>query len=596
MKKSVKKRVHELMLSALDIARLEWQLDTYEFDDEAFELRNTQRDLLIDQYKILSEGLFSDAHCQARSLYLYAYNKAAYLINQPNRASESIHMTYEIRNAHYVEQHVELDDTRSTVSQDGTVTSAASYDEADDLSDDKDESASDDNQSSYVEFNESVFASAFQEACRRIREIDPLDIKTRHPFFSQSRPLPFWPSRLLRAVRTNRIKSVAAMLERGAFDHSVDSQGNTALHIACNQNLIDMIRLLLQHQLNTTVVNKHGRTVMQEAVARHHIPIVSLLLQHELKTQGTYVLPEDLLQMICDNAAHCDHPAEVMPCLLMLNGQGVLTPENTRYLSKIIDRHSSRMDCVRSLHTLHTTRLLQTYLETYQHTDPTQVLHHAIIARDTSFVDTLIQAGFDIELQDQHHRTPLHTSIQEGNIETTRLLLCAGSNIMARDNHGFTALHMASQHNDLDTVQAILQGIKTDDIKTHMDNRTSDGKTALMIAKAHRQDDLVELLEGYYSYQARLNRINYTGDIPEHMKSTISGDIMNDPITISSGITYDRRELHQWFGQKHTTTCPITRRTISRDQLAFASTVYLKNMIEQFVTAKEQAHHARLSP
>ena len=167
---------------------------------------------------------------------------------------------------------------------------------------------------------------------------------------------------------------------------------------------------------------------------------------------------------------------------------------------------------------------------------------------------------------------------------------------MARDNHGFTALHMASQHNDLDTVQAILQGIKTDDIKTHMDNRTSDGKTALMIAKAHRQDDLVELLEGYCSYQARLNRINYTGDIPEHMKSTISGDIMNDPITISSGITFDRRELHQWFGQKHSTTCPITRRTISRDQLAFASTVYLKNMIEQFVTAKEQEHHARLSP
>lgn len=139
MRQSVKKRrIHELMLYALAAARLEWQLDSIKSkydtqqndydsdensdagmvdeygeslisDDEYSGYQDTtdleiQFEHCFSQYMALAEGVLSDAEKDARYLYQYAYNKGAYWISRPDRASDSMYMSNETYHAYYAKQ------------------------------------------------------------------------------------------------------------------------------------------------------------------------------------------------------------------------------------------------------------------------------------------------------------------------------------------------------------------------------------------------------------------------------------------------------------------------------------------------------------
>ncbi|XP_073128150.1 E3 ubiquitin-protein ligase PUB23-like [Henckelia pumila] len=47
-------------------------------------------------------------------------------------------------------------------------------------------------------------------------------------------------------------------------------------------------------------------------------------------------------------------------------------------------------------------------------------------------------------------------------------------------------------------------------------------------------------------------------DIPEDFRCPISMELMKDPVTISTGVTYDRKNIHKWFHTYKKTTCPAT--------------------------------------
>ncbi|KAG6764334.1 hypothetical protein POTOM_031800 [Populus tomentosa] len=56
-----------------------------------------------------------------------------------------------------------------------------------------------------------------------------------------------------------------------------------------------------------------------------------------------------------------------------------------------------------------------------------------------------------------------------------------------------------------------------------------------------------------------------TGDIevtvPNHFRCPVSLDLMNDPVTMSSGITYDRESIEKWI-EAGNVTCPITNKVL----------------------------------
>ncbi|KAL3517305.1 hypothetical protein ACH5RR_024207 [Cinchona calisaya] len=53
-----------------------------------------------------------------------------------------------------------------------------------------------------------------------------------------------------------------------------------------------------------------------------------------------------------------------------------------------------------------------------------------------------------------------------------------------------------------------------------------------------------------------------TGDVPPLFICPISLEIMKDPVTISTGMTYDRESIHKWLFQYKHNTCPVTKQTL----------------------------------
>ncbi|XP_020225250.1 E3 ubiquitin-protein ligase PUB22 [Cajanus cajan] len=51
-------------------------------------------------------------------------------------------------------------------------------------------------------------------------------------------------------------------------------------------------------------------------------------------------------------------------------------------------------------------------------------------------------------------------------------------------------------------------------------------------------------------------------DVPSFFVCPISLEIMKDPVTVSTGITYDRESIETWLFSKKNTTCPVTKQPL----------------------------------
>ncbi|XP_019187703.1 PREDICTED: E3 ubiquitin-protein ligase PUB23-like [Ipomoea nil] len=53
-------------------------------------------------------------------------------------------------------------------------------------------------------------------------------------------------------------------------------------------------------------------------------------------------------------------------------------------------------------------------------------------------------------------------------------------------------------------------------------------------------------------------------DFPLHFRCPISMEVMKDPVTISTGVTYERKNIQTWFHTYNKKTCPATMQSIER--------------------------------
>ncbi|KAI3472295.1 hypothetical protein Pfo_030119 [Paulownia fortunei] len=54
-------------------------------------------------------------------------------------------------------------------------------------------------------------------------------------------------------------------------------------------------------------------------------------------------------------------------------------------------------------------------------------------------------------------------------------------------------------------------------------------------------------------------------EVPAYFICPISLEIMKDPVTAISGITYDRESIEHWLFKRNNTTCPVTKQPLPRD-------------------------------
>ncbi|KAJ6805482.1 U-box domain-containing protein 21-like [Iris pallida] len=72
--------------------------------------------------------------------------------------------------------------------------------------------------------------------------------------------------------------------------------------------------------------------------------------------------------------------------------------------------------------------------------------------------------------------------------------------------------------------------------------------------------------------------------IPNHFRCPISLDLMADPVTVSTGITYDRGSIETWLGTGQR-TCPVTKRELGAADEDPVPNHSLRRMIQEWCVA-----------
>lgn len=113
-------------------------------------------------------------------------------------------------------------------------------------------------------------------------------------------------------------------------------------------------------------------------------------------------------------------------------------------------------------------------------------------------------------------------------------------------------------------------------------------------------EPLYHQLKKYLSFSQRL-AVCYEGEAPEHYEDLydpITNTLMDEPVALPSGHTYDRKTIENWFEQQGNpaqTTCPLSRQLINYDDFQKIQ-VHLntKRRIEQFIKAQEENGRAKI--
>jgi ankyrin repeat protein len=101
-------------------------------------------------------------------------------------------------------------------------------------------------------------------------------------------------------------------------------------------------------------------------------------------------------------------------------------------------------------------------------------LFDALLTEDLTLLTELLEAGCDVNAQDEEGRTALIQATLYNNVEVVQILTHNGANVNTRDFFGGNAaLHFAAQNYSLDILQILLKN------KAEVDLQDINGNTAL---------------------------------------------------------------------------------------------------------------------
>lgn len=191
---------------------------------------------------------------------------------------------------------------------------------------------------------------------------------------------------------------------------------------------------------------------------------------------------------------------------------------------------------------------------------------------------------------------PLDTSIKSGSDDVTLFLL----------GFGLPTTY------DAKYIVNLRKKIQAKNQKTSLSNIARETKLEIEEAKPANNKSISS-----NPSQERLNAINFTGEIPAFFKNPlpliditkidnvsrlyemINGKIMHDPITVKTGVTYEREFLKSYFqGLPNFESLPCLVKenaSIARSELKNETNATIKNLIEEFIEQQEISYAMQIS-
>lgn len=251
------------------------------------------------------------------------------------------------------------------------------------------------------------------------------------------------------ACENNHIEIMKLLIEYGAFINEVDKWKNTPLHIAVNKGFKDAVLLLLGNGAVVNVRDRFGSSPLHLSVKSHQFEIARLLVLFgadiNFKRNGS-----QHRGFTCLHEAMHRGDVEAVKFLIDLSEhEHVLFHIKDEFgdpplFKAIAGRH---IECIKLLlqHKKETSSLLI-------HNHRKQNIYHIIASTGSLMIYTLISLSIPQKLEetlvsetDLNGRTPLHYAVESNSLSLIQQMVEVGASLDIQDSRGDTALHIAAR-------------------------------------------------------------------------------------------------------------------------------------------------------
>lgn len=271
------------------------------------------------------------------------------------------------------------------------------------------------------------------------------------------------------------VKMVELLIERGAKIDSRDCRERTIAHYAVARGLIDILK----------IIHKHAPQVLEQPNDEGCRPLHIAFFNKKWDVVR-YLLDLDL-------EVYCRTKFEAFPTKITIVEMQTAPDDETTLFGKLTRELLQRGSCF---------QFEQRFFEVIM--KPTMVsrletLFQHVKDNDEAGVEEDIRQGVIINGRDAVGRTALHYATENKNEAIVKMLLKADIDLsLAEVKENKTALHMAIETGSESLVKIIIEHSKD---KLSLNNvmrllrvRTSEGKTALELAKQKQLDGIISLL------------------------------------------------------------------------------------------------------
>ncbi|KAJ8307259.1 hypothetical protein KUTeg_015343, partial [Tegillarca granosa] len=334
------------------------------------------------------------------------------------------------------------------------------------------------------------------------------------------------------ASRYGHDKVVKLLIKSGAAINKSDSDGNSALHIACLQSYADIVKLLIEAGVDVKKPNRHGDSALSSACLNSTTDMVRLLIEAGMDVKNPNSDGDSALYMACLNS-NTD-----MVRLLIEAGMDVKNPNIDGYSALSMACMNNNTDLVKLL--------IEAGVDVKKpNSDGDSALYLACFNRNADIVRLLIEAGMDVKNPNSDGYSALSIACLGSDADIVKLLIDAGVDVNKSDRLGDSALHTACRQSNADIVKLLIKA------GVDANKPDSDGNSALYIACRHSNPDIVNLL-----IEAGVDVTK--SDEPKTGWNNLPASTDNSPGAQIARIKYYRNTI------AHTPTCSISKNDFTK--------------------------------
>ncbi|KAK2764529.1 Transient receptor putative cation channel sub A member 1 [Arachnomyces sp. PD_36] len=320
------------------------------------------------------------------------------------------------------------------------------------------------------------------------------------------------------AVSRNREAIVRKMLETRP-DMSIirNGAGFTPLHLAADQGMVNMTKLLLDSEADISLRSKMGDTPLHRAAKNGDLEVVRLFLDYMSSSTDPKTSILNAKDSYGNTPIMIAAQASQRPIVDFLLSQGadttiqkepgrtlLHTASSLGFPREIETLLTSHPDAINSLDrwgnaplhlacaskSIDSMKVLldagaKTWVRSAWNETPLHIACSSSYSIDT--VKPLLEAGAGVSDRNSRKETPLHIAVSRGNAKLVKLLINSGADIEAQGDNWNTPIHNVRRRGS-DVLKILLEA------GANVHAQTSEGRTAMMTAEELGDKEMIQLL------------------------------------------------------------------------------------------------------